>query len=186
MILIRSTAALHTLQARAGFLPPRACGVVVARSSQSDTAPVAVEHPLVAEISKLANEIRAMKATKAATKDEVMTKVHLLNVLRAELATATGQPAPAPSLNKRDKAAASRKSRFALEGGRIPPPPSSFPEGSYDKRAFFRHEIIHVSTKSGARVGRIHTPHGVIDTPGFVAVATNGAVKALDIKDAGT
>lgn len=31
-----------------------------------------------------------------------------------------------------------------------------------------------------ARVGRIHTPHGVIDTPGFVAVGTNGTLKALD------
>ena len=28
-----------------------------------------------------------------------------------------------------------------------------------------------------ARVGRIHTPHGIIDTPGYVAVATNGALK---------
>jgi len=29
-------------------------------------------------------------------------------------------------------------------------------------------------------VGRIHTPHGVIDTPGFVAVGTNGTIKSLD------
>lgn len=36
------------------------------------------------------------------------------------------------------------------------------------------------SKKSGARVGRIHTPHGVIDTPGFVAVGTNAALKAVD------
>src|SRR5271154_3900617 len=41
-------------------------------------------------------------------------------------------------------------------------------------------EILHVSKKSGARVGRIHTPHGIIDTPNFVAVGTNGTVKALD------
>lgn len=41
-------------------------------------------------------------------------------------------------------------------------------------------EIIHQSKKSKARVGRIHTPHGVIDTPNFVAVGTNGTVKALD------
>ncbi|MBF8263396.1 MAG: tgt [Parachlamydiales bacterium] len=44
----------------------------------------------------------------------------------------------------------------------------------------FRFEIIHSSTKSRARVGRIHTPHGVIDTPNFVAVGTNGSIKALD------
>jgi queuine tRNA-ribosyltransferase len=41
-------------------------------------------------------------------------------------------------------------------------------------------EILHRSKKSGARVGRIHTPHGVIDTPNFVAVGTNGTIKALD------
>jgi queuine tRNA-ribosyltransferase len=45
---------------------------------------------------------------------------------------------------------------------------------------FFRFEILHRSTKSRARVGRIHTPHGVIDTPNFVAVGTNGTLKALD------
>src|SRR3990167_2012851 len=44
----------------------------------------------------------------------------------------------------------------------------------------FRFEIIHTSKKSSARVGRIHTPHGVIDTPNFVAVGTNGTLKALD------
>lgn len=46
----------------------------------------------------------------------------------------------------------------------------------------FRFEIIHESSKSKARVGRIHTPHGVINTPNFVAVGTNGTLKALDNK----
>lgn len=41
-------------------------------------------------------------------------------------------------------------------------------------------EILHQSKKSRARVGRIHTPHGIIDTPNFVAVGTNGTLKALD------
>ena len=44
----------------------------------------------------------------------------------------------------------------------------------------FHFELIHRSKKSRARVGRIHTPHGVIDTPSFVAVGTNGSLKALD------
>lgn len=44
----------------------------------------------------------------------------------------------------------------------------------------FKFELIHKSKKSRARVGRIHTPHGTIDTPNFVAVGTNGTVKALD------
>jgi queuine tRNA-ribosyltransferase len=46
--------------------------------------------------------------------------------------------------------------------------------------SYFRFELIHQSKKSRARVGRIHTPHGVIDTPNFVAVGTNGTLKALD------
>jgi len=44
----------------------------------------------------------------------------------------------------------------------------------------FRFEILHRSSRSRARVGRIHTPHGIIDTPNFVAVGTNGTLKALD------
>jgi queuine tRNA-ribosyltransferase len=43
-------------------------------------------------------------------------------------------------------------------------------------------EILHSSKKSRARLGKIHTPHGVIDTPNFVAVGTNGTLKALDNK----
>jgi queuine tRNA-ribosyltransferase len=65
-----------------------------------------------------------------------------------------------------------------------PPSPSEFPEWSYEPRPFFRFEILHQSTKSQARVGRIHTPHGIIDTPGFVAVATNAALKGVEFKDA--
>jgi queuine tRNA-ribosyltransferase len=44
----------------------------------------------------------------------------------------------------------------------------------------FYFEIVHTSKKSKARVGRISTPHGIIDTPNFVAVGTNGTLKAID------
>src|SRR5205807_9722621 len=44
----------------------------------------------------------------------------------------------------------------------------------------FKFELIHKSRKSRARVGRIHTPHGIIDTPNFVGVGTNGTLKAVD------
>jgi queuine tRNA-ribosyltransferase len=44
----------------------------------------------------------------------------------------------------------------------------------------FRFQLLHTSTKSRARVGIIHTPHGSIQTPGFVAVGTNGSIKGLD------
>ncbi len=46
--------------------------------------------------------------------------------------------------------------------------------------SFFKFELVYQSTKSRARVGKIHTPHGVIQTPNFVAVGTNGTPKALD------
>lgn len=44
----------------------------------------------------------------------------------------------------------------------------------------FKFELIYQSKKSLARVGKIHTPHGVINTPCFVPVGTNAAVKAVD------
>jgi hypothetical protein len=68
-----------------------------------------------------------------------------------------------------------------------PPPledPSSFPDWSYEPRDFFRYELVYQSKISNARVGRIHTPHGIIDTPGYVAVATNGALKGVDFRQA--
>ena len=46
--------------------------------------------------------------------------------------------------------------------------------------SYFKFELVRQSKKSAARVGKIHTPHGIIDTPNFVAVGTNGTPKALD------
>ena len=62
----------------------------------------------------------------------------------------------------------------------LPPPADSFP--AWTPRDYFRFEVLHRSKKPGsrARVGRIHTPHGVIETPSFVPVGTNAALKALD------
>jgi queuine tRNA-ribosyltransferase len=48
----------------------------------------------------------------------------------------------------------------------------------------FHFEEIYRSKKSRARVGRLHTPHGMIDTPNFVAVGTNGTLKGLDNEQA--
>lgn len=47
----------------------------------------------------------------------------------------------------------------------------------------FKFEVLHQSKKSAARVGKIYTPHGVIETPNFVAVGTNGTIKSLDQRD---
>ncbi len=45
---------------------------------------------------------------------------------------------------------------------------------------YFHFTIEHTSKKSRARVGKICTPHGIIHTPSFVAVGTNGTLKAID------
>ena len=49
-----------------------------------------------------------------------------------------------------------------------------------NKQDYFKFELIAQSKKSRARVGKIHTPHGIICTPNFVAVGTNATIKALD------
>jgi queuine tRNA-ribosyltransferase len=83
-----------------------------------------------------------------------------------------------------------RNSRHGKMNKEPPPPPppapeaSEFPGWAFEERDFFRFEVLHESTKSQARVGRIHTPHGIIDTPGYVAVATNAALKGVDFRSA--
>lgn len=59
------------------------------------------------------------------------------------------------------------------------PDPQSFP--SEVPTPYFKYELVYQSKNSAARVGRIHTPHGIIDTPGFVPVATNAALKFIDM-----
>lgn len=44
----------------------------------------------------------------------------------------------------------------------------------------FSFKIVHQSKRSRARVGLITTPHGIIETPAFVPVATNGSIKTVD------
>lgn len=43
----------------------------------------------------------------------------------------------------------------------------------------FRYEVVKVCRQSGARIGRLYTPHGVIETPVFMPVGTNATVKSL-------
>lgn len=43
----------------------------------------------------------------------------------------------------------------------------------------FRYETIKVCAQSGARIGKLYTPHGVIETPVFMPVGTNATVKGL-------
>ena len=48
------------------------------------------------------------------------------------------------------------------------------------KTEVFQFEVLHRSTLSKARTGRITTTHGTIETPAFVGVGTHGALKAID------
>ncbi|OXM15381.1 tRNA guanosine(34) transglycosylase Tgt [Paenibacillus herberti] len=41
------------------------------------------------------------------------------------------------------------------------------------------YELIKVCKQSGARLGRVHTPHGVIETPAFMPVGTQATVKTM-------
>lgn len=45
----------------------------------------------------------------------------------------------------------------------------------------FRFDIIHEDSRSRARFGRIHTPHGTIDTPAFIFCATKADIKGVTI-----
>ncbi len=47
----------------------------------------------------------------------------------------------------------------------------------------FRFELDHVDASTGARAGRLITPHGEVRTPAFIPVATQGTVKTLDRRD---
>ncbi|MCS1350672.1 tRNA guanosine(34) transglycosylase Tgt [Mechercharimyces sp. CAU 1602] len=42
-----------------------------------------------------------------------------------------------------------------------------------------RYELIKECRQTGARLGRLHTPHGVIDTPVFMPVGTQATVKTM-------
>lgn len=45
--------------------------------------------------------------------------------------------------------------------------------------ADFRFEVIAQDRRSGARLGRLYTPHGVVDTPAFIPVASQASVKGI-------
>ncbi len=57
-----------------------------------------------------------------------------------------------------------------------------------DIRMAVRYELIKTCAQTGARLGRLHTPHGVIDTPAFMPVGTQATVKGMspeELKDLG-
>nr|HPJ23252.1 tRNA guanosine(34) transglycosylase Tgt [Clostridia bacterium] len=41
------------------------------------------------------------------------------------------------------------------------------------------YELLHKCRQTGARLGRVHTPHGSFDTPAFMPVGTQATVKGM-------
>lgn len=46
-----------------------------------------------------------------------------------------------------------------------------------------RFELLAICPHTGARRGRLHTPHGTVETPAFMPVGTQGAVKTVGVED---
>src|SRR5438309_1303704 len=46
-----------------------------------------------------------------------------------------------------------------------------------------RWELLSTCAVTGARRGRLHTPHGTVETPAFMPVGTQGTVKTLSSED---
>src|SRR5881397_151935 len=44
-------------------------------------------------------------------------------------------------------------------------------------------ELLKTDAASKARLGRLTTPHGIVDTPVFMSVGTQGSVKAIDPRE---
>ena len=44
---------------------------------------------------------------------------------------------------------------------------------------YFNYKLVHKCAQTGARAGVLETPHGIIETPVFMPVGTNSAVKTL-------
>ena len=45
----------------------------------------------------------------------------------------------------------------------------------------FKFQLLHIDKHCGARLGKITTPHGEIQTPAFMPVGTVGSVKGLTV-----
>ncbi|MCB8933533.1 MAG: tRNA guanosine(34) transglycosylase Tgt [Fimbriimonadaceae bacterium] len=46
-----------------------------------------------------------------------------------------------------------------------------------------RYELLSVCPHTGARRGRLHTPHGIVETPAFMPVGTAGTVKTVSSEE---
>ena len=56
-------------------------------------------------------------------------------------------------------------------------------EDTYSVDSSVRYELIATCPHTGARRGRIYTPHGIVETPAFMPVGTYGVVKTISAQD---
>ena len=61
----------------------------------------------------------------------------------------------------------------------LPPPPLPAEFGATIDYPNFNFEITHRDEKSGARIGRLTTPHGTIETPNYIFCGTKASIKGL-------
>ena len=70
---------------------------------------------------------------------------------------------------------------------KLPPAPDEY-QGADIQYPNFSFDIYHRDDKSRARLGRLNTPHGTVETPNFIVCGTKASVKALNpmqVKEAG-
>lgn len=61
----------------------------------------------------------------------------------------------------------------------LPPPPLPAEFGTKIDYPNFNFEITHRDEKSGARIGKLTTPHGTIETPNYIFCGTKASIKGL-------
>jgi queuine tRNA-ribosyltransferase len=61
----------------------------------------------------------------------------------------------------------------------MPIPPPDLRGDQRVQPSLVKFELLHTCAQTGARRGRVHTPHGTIETPVFMPVGTQGSVKAI-------
>src|SRR5262245_33512396 len=84
--------------------------------------------------------------------------------------------------------AASRRKSPPLSrraGGRRIPAGNALPFIGFPVQSAPMFDLLTTDPSSRARLGRLHTRRGVIDTPAFMPVGTQGSVKALDPRELG-
>ena len=137
------------------------------------------------EASALEERLRAREAWEkdvAQVKGSITEKSKLVPMPVEEIAQLQARYKELTGESEDYKAGKKRKAKeINQDVDPMAPPPDASTFEPWAPRSHFRFEVLHESKKPGsrARVGRIHTPHGCIDTPCFVPVGTNGALKAV-------